>query len=292
MRLALTLLLLPLVANADGKKPRPAFTVFEVTGDAELLAEHNEEVSNTPPVRFKFDQEGNAYYPGSDEEDRHSRGRAMPKKSTLAIAADQTSAWLAVDFEEHELFYDGPQGYVSPVLHKEAHAVVLVERGKDSGTYIVAAHVAIALDAKTQAKVEKDPFPSAMDEKVTAEAKPVADLFKTSIATPATLVATVSARADVVLYGSGVGERFVGGAAVKAQLQKWNLAMSATETRAELTSSKTVGWVATNVETRPLKSPKAAPITYRVLAIYEQTAGTWQLVGLSFSLVNQAFRHE
>lgn len=121
----------------------------------------------------------------------------------------------------------------------------------------------------------------------TTDAAEVVALFERSLAAPADLAASVSTRKDVVLYGSEMKERYVGGAKVRAQLKKWNLAFEVRDgIQAGVTSNKKVTWVAANVDGRPAKKPTARAIPYRVLFIYEQTGtNAWQLVQAHFSFV-------
>jgi len=94
------------------------------------------------------------------------------------------------------------------------------------------------------------------------------------------------ARKDVVLYGSELSERTVGGDNVKAKLAAWKLAFKVRDgIQAGLTASKTVAWVAANVDATSLKNPKDKPTPYRALFLYEKTAGTWQIVHAHFSFV-------
>ena len=83
-----------------------------------------------------------------------------------------------------------------------------------------------------------------------------------------------------MLYGSELTERYVGGAAVKKQLEAWNLAIKVEGLHAGLASTKKVGFVAANVTAGVTGKGKPSP--YRVLAIYEKT-DTWKLVQLHFS---------
>ena len=55
--------------------------------------------------------------------------------------------------------------------------------------------------------------------------------------------------------------------------------------QAGVTSSKTIAFVAANLDATSLKKPKAKPTPYRVLFVYENTGTSWQLVQAHFSVV-------
>lgn len=90
-----------------------------------------------------------------------------------------------------------------------------------------------------------------------------------------------SYRRPVALYGSSAAERVVGGAKVKATLGRWGFSFKPRDgIHAGIVDDK-VAWVAANVDAT--KGGKSSP--YRVLAIYEQVGGAWQLVQAQFSVV-------
>ena len=112
--------------------------------------------------------------------------------------------------------------------------------------------------------------------------------FEATLGDPKALAASVSARKDVVLYGSEFAERYVG-AAAKAQLAKWNLAFKVQGgIQAGVGAAKTIAWVAANVDASSIKNPKAATTPYQLFAIYEQTGADWQLVAAHFAFVKPA----
>src|SRR5258708_1433310 len=113
-------------------------------------------------------------------------------------------------------------------------------------------------------------------------AKPAVELFDKTIGDPKAFAATVSSRKDVALLGTEANERFVGGDTVRATLVKWGLALTKVGgIRAGATKSKTIVWLAADVDARAKKSTKPTP--YRVTAIYEKTGGDWKIVQLHFS---------
>jgi hypothetical protein len=121
-----------------------------------------------------------------------------------------------------------------------------------------------------------------MTTEIAADAKPVVEQFQKSIADPKALAATISARKDVVLYGTVATERFVGGAAARAALLKWGLTLSVHGgIRAGVTKSKQVAWIAADVDARTAKSKTSTP--YRLTVVYENTGSEWKIVQIQFS---------
>jgi SnoaL-like domain len=136
--------------------------------------------------------------------------------------------------------------------------------------------IAIHAGTITSAKADKQPAALPGGSKGADE---IVQRFTTTMADPKALVASVSSRKDVVLYGSGLAERAVGGRKVKAMLKRWGFAFKPRD-GVHAGIAGTVAWVAANVDAT--KGGKSSP--YRVLAIYEKTAGAWQLVQLHFSI--------
>jgi hypothetical protein len=94
--------------------------------------------------------------------------------------------------------------------------------------------------------------------------------------------ATISARKDVVLYGTEPTERVVGGAAARARLVKWDLSLAVHGgIRAGATRSKAVAWIAADVDARSAKSKTSSP--YRLTVVYEKTGAEWKIVQIHFS---------
>jgi hypothetical protein len=125
-----------------------------------------------------------------------------------------------------------------------------------------------------------DPIAKQVDPTAEAAVK----VFESSLADPKALAATVSDRKDAVLIGSAPGEKIIGGAKIRTTLQAWKLALSVHDgIAAGTTASKTVAWVAANLDARPVGKADARPNPYRALFIYEQKASGWQLVAAQFS---------
>jgi len=116
-----------------------------------------------------------------------------------------------------------------------------------------------------------------------AGADAVALLFETTIAEPKTFAATVSKRAETVMLGSELPERYLGPQVAK-QITAWNLVFKVRDgVRAGVSKSGKLAWVAANVDAGQIKRPKAKPIPYRVFAIYELDGKDWKLVQLQFA---------
>src|SRR5262249_60023024 len=110
----------------------------------------------------------------------------------------------------------------------------------------------------------------------------VAKKFEATIGDVKAFAKTVSQRNDVVLYGSELAERTVGGNEVRAQLAKWKLAFKVRDgVQAGISSSKTTAWVAANLDASKPGDKKPTP--YRALLVYEKHADTgWGVVPLHF----------
>ena len=107
-----------------------------------------------------------------------------------------------------------------------------------------------------------------------------------SIGDPKRLLASISERKDVVLYGSERPERTVGGAAVRTKLASWKLTFKVRDgVAAGLSASRTVAYVAANVDAESQARPKNKLMPYRLLLIYEKTGSSWQIVAAHFSVV-------
>lgn len=204
------------------------------------------------------------------------------KKTTVGVSADGTAAWIASDVAEYAICGDSRNCYKKP--DSWSHVTALFEI---KGPKSVAWHVATPMTGKEQAAaLAKGGKLGALPKKVDAGAEDVAKQFEATLADPKALAATVSARKDVVLYGSELKERYVGGGKAKAQFLKWNLAFKIRDgIQAGVTASKSVAWVAAHVDATPIKKPTAKPTPYRVLFFYEREKDVWKLVNAHFSFV-------
>lgn len=126
----------------------------------------------------------------------------------------------------------------------------------------------------------------AVPERVGAGAEDVVTLAKQTLADPKLLAASFDDRKDVVLFGSERKERWSGPKDVRAKLLTWKLAFTVADgVQAGLTSSKTMAWVAANVDARKAGAPTAKATRYRASMLYEKLDGVWKLVVLQFSSV-------
>lgn len=199
-------------------------------------------------------------------------GDGSPSNSLLHVvvgmAADSKAGWLAADSGVIVVCGNGDCDKVFKQAAHEAevkppyHHTALVDNGK-----VVFLHAGAT---------GKGVGAGSMDAQIDDDAKPIVEQFKKTIGDPKAFAATISARKDVVLYGTEPTERFVGGAAARATLMKWNLALSLHgNMRAGLTKSKTLAWIATDVD--------AGKTIYRLTVIYEKTGSDWKLVEIHFS---------
>jgi hypothetical protein len=208
----------------------------------------------------------------------------------IAHAADGKSVWVASDLAIPQMpcgEMDMPSCDPSWQPDNESHASVLFDGGNAEHPLVL--HVGDNVTAAEQAKAKPKQLP-ALEPKVEPGAEDAVKLFAATLADPKAFAKTVSDRKDVVLYGSDRKERFVGGKQVRATLEKWHLAIAVRDgIVAGVTRSKTVAWVAANVEVRDAGSTvtpaKAKTTPYRLTVIYERTGTAWKLVLVHFSFV-------
>jgi hypothetical protein len=191
-------------------------------------------------------------------------------KPVVATAGDGKAAWVATDLAFREYC-------AKPSCDKDppwalGHMTAVFDAGK-----------LIAWDITKLAKANKPSAFPAITRAVDAPAQAAEKQFEETLGDPAALAKTVSDRKDVVLYGSDPGERFVGGAAVRAQLAKWKLGFKLRDgVQAGATASGSLAFVVANVDAAKPSAKTATP--YRLFAVYEKTAAGWQLVVLQFSV--------
>lgn len=239
-------------------------------------------LQGTPP-RFAFTPDGMQVSPDDFDEAGSLGDFGGPVDGAPVIigkSADGKAAWIAVDLEYG--FACGMEG-CDKIRWPRAHVSAVFD---DTG-HAVTWHVGqvSALDDRKHPPAKLVPkAPDKLPDGIDAGAEDVVKLFKASSADPAALAKTVSDRKDAVLFGSEKPERYVGGAKIRAQLAKWGLGFAVRDgVQAGLSASKTVAWLAANVDAAKKGSKKTTP--YRVSAIYEKTAAGWQLVVLHFSSV-------
>jgi len=244
-------------------------------------------------VRFGIDSKGvNASARTWADADHDIRDLAQVKDPTIGTASDGKAAWAATvsrrAMQCHGLSgtFDQCKSFEDPPVNVLA---LFDKLGKKWNP--IAVHSAVPVTAKDQAKQVADgaklaAIPNAID----ASAQGAVTAFKAGLADPKALAASVSKRADAVLFGSAPKEKFVGGARVAATLAKWNLTFTIRDgITAGTTSSKTVAWVAANVDARPAGKSAASATPYRLMCIYElDKANAWKLVAIAFSFPTNA----
>lgn len=199
--------------------------------------------------------------------------------STTGLSADGKVAWFAADATFWDLCGMQECQHDPPVA--TAHCTAVYEDSPNGWQPLVVSFARV-LSAKEEAAAKKQP-PPAIARKVDRGAEDVAKQFEADLATAATLAKAVSERADVVLYGSALKERFVGGAKVRAQLLKWKLGFKIRDgVLAGLTSNKAVAWMVANVDAA--KPGDKSSTGYRLFAVYEKAASGWRAVQLTFSI--------
>lgn len=236
--------------------------------------------------RFVFGGQNAAASPDSVFEAHGSMpdvARGWKGKTTVALGVDGTSAWYAGDVAHFAVCGEGRCYKEKPRSYSDwYHVTALVEA---KGVKPIVWHIGEPISGADQKRaMAKGPMLNPLAKQIDAGAEDVAKLFESTLGDPKAFAATVSDRKDVVLYGSDLLERYVGGAAVRKQLAKWNLALKVQNgIQAGVTSSKTVAWVAAHVDAVSAKNRKAKPTPYRLLVIYEKTGTAWKLVHAHFS---------
>jgi len=209
-----------------------------------------------------------------------------PRRSTVATSADGKVVWIAADLEGNMACGDesclkkrGPDEWLRLTAVFDAGSFAKGEEGP------AATALAWHLAKPVVGKADKPTKMVQVTTKIRAGAEDVAKLFAATLPDPKALAATISDRKDVVLFGSDLRERYVGGKTAKRQLVKWQLAfMPSSGIQAGLAAGKTIAWAATLVKATSLAKPKAPAVEFRVFAIYEKTGAAWKIVALHFSV--------
>jgi len=201
-------------------------------------------------------------------------------KKTLVAHVSPDTAWISTYLAEHSQC--GKNGCVKSTPDGWVRAIALFDK---VGTewQPVAWSITPSIHAKAQQdSIDEGALPDAITSKSDG-ADDVVKLFTTSLADPKAFAATFANRKDVTLMGSELGERYVGPQA-KATIAKWNFTFTVRDgTRAGMSKSKTVAWVAANVDAKSAKKPKAKAIPFRAFALYEKIGDAWKLVQIQFS---------
>lgn len=223
----------------------------------------------------------------ADAEDANLTSGWVTARQTRAFSADKKTFWIATDIIEFEIGCGmAPCPPPPPPPPARSHGTFLWQRGA-SDWELVAFAATPTVSGKEQAQaIKAGAVPASIPRKVDAGAEDAVKVFEATIGDPKALAKSVSTRKEVVLFGSEAAERTVGGAKVAAKLQGWNLAFKVRDgIQAGTTSSKTVAWVAANLDSTSLKKPKDKPVPYRLFAIYEKTGADWKLVSASFAYI-------
>lgn len=256
-----------------------ASPAFADRSDLEIELEQLIAFDSNPPPKFAFSN-GDFY---TTNVRRPSIGgmqngeTAVVSKAVVATTADGSVAWIAGDIT---VGCDKAASDCTPGIGTPLHATGLLQKSGKEWQWVTW-HITETTTAKEQAA--SSVVPKALPRAV-AGAEDVAKLFETSLADPKALVASVSNRKDVVLYGSTLAERVVGGAKVKAKLKSWNLSFKPRDGIQAGAVGTSVAWVAANVDAVSTKTKDAKASPYRVLAVYEKTGSAWALVQVHFSV--------
>jgi len=213
-------------------------------------------------------------------------GGQVTLREVGGLSSDKTVAWIAADMADFEVGCGAaPCPPPPPPPAAQRHATALYEKKGDDWVPIVW-DVAQVVNAKDQAAaIKQGTMPDAIPSKIDGADDAVA-AWKAAIGDPKALAASVSSRKDVVLYGSESAERVVGGAQVAAKLKAWNLAFKVRDgVSAGVSPSKTVAWIAANLDSVSAKKPTDKPVPYRALFLYEKQGADWKLVSANFAYI-------
>ena len=287
MRAFTTLLILAgaSVASAESKAPAaaaitPAATAVIVGRLEEIVGKASGATSSAP--KFAFTGNLTLDPPPSLEVARMGfpdTALADPKKTQVAMPTPDT-AWISAYVGEYSQC--GKNGCAKSTPDSTVRALALFEKAAD-GWQPVAWSITPSIHVKAQADaIDEAVFPDAITSK-SEGADAVVTLFTTSLVDPKGFAATFANRKDVALTGSELGERYVGPQA-KATIARWGFGYTVRDgTRAGVTKSGTVAWIAANVDARSLKKPNAKALPFRVFALYEKIGERWKLVQIQFS---------
>lgn len=196
-----------------------------------------------------------------------------PVLPIVAFSADGSVGWFAANLYEGATCPEGCADLLRKAKSDAAHAPPLHVTALVDGDQVAFVHFGNTGDGVGHG--------DAIDEQITDGAKPVVALFQKTIGDAKAFAATVSPRKDVLMYGTQPGERFVGGAAVRATLAKWGLSFkTAGAVVAGVAKTKTIAWVLADVDAAG-KAGKRVP--YRVSVVYEKTGDDWKIVQLQFT---------
>ncbi|HTJ40967.1 MAG TPA: hypothetical protein VL463_02700 [Kofleriaceae bacterium] len=211
-------------------------------------------------------------------------GEQSTFRMIAGLSSDKTAAWYAADLAEFEPGCGAaPCPPPPPPPPAELHAVAVFEKSGADWKPIVWSVAPVVAGKDQAASIKRGDVPGAMPAKNDGADDALA-VFGATIGDPKALAKSVSSRKDAVLYGSEASERVIGGAKVAAKLTGWNLAFKVRDgVSAGVSSSKTVAWIAANLDATSKKKPKDKPVPYRALFVYEKQGADWKLVVASFA---------
>ncbi len=256
------------VASGTGiAAPPPVKAPVAVAGAptvAQVAAAFDRVLTTVAPSAFMF----TATSPVVTPKDPLASTEHVTAPPVTSIALDGKSAWIASD-----LSTTGP----------DAHATALFDGSALAPAFV---HLGRSLSDREQAKANAAGLKlPGFARKIAPGAEPVVARFESTAYGVKDFTATVSDREDVVLFGTEQSERVVGGDKVRATLRKWNLAFGVRGDafQAGISASKTVAWIAANVDAWDYNHQRNNSSPYRLTAIYELEQGRWQIVQLQFS---------
>ena len=277
------LLTLPVLAFAkDVPPPQSTAPVAELTARVQALASRSTKVAATPP-RFAFTSDLTVDTPASLDDATFGLPEIAiaDKASTVIDAPDATTAVVSTTLGEFA--YCAKPGCAGMTAQTSLRAMTVLDKIGDVWQPIAwAITPPIPGDSQVAAMAGKI-VPEPIKRDVTG-AEDVAKQFELALGDPKLFAAAIADKAEVVLYGSELAERYVTGKAVKAQVTGWGLGFKARDgVRAGVSASGALAWVAANVDGRFVKNPKMAPVPYRVFAVWERTGTAWKIVAIQFS---------
>lgn len=283
--LIIVVVLAVIVARGARAAPAPKGATDVAAAALETSTLH----SGVPGVRFGFGEDGDIAVDTTMQETGGMPYPTAPRKVLAGVSTvDPAVVWYAA-----EIAATTGCDVVRPCTRKPNRFVtgtVLVE--KTAGGWLpIAWHIAKRVSATDQAAAlaageTLDAVPARID----AGAEPAAKQLVATIGDPKAFAASISKRGDVVLLGSSLDERWVGGAAVSARLAKWKLAFRVLDgIQAGASASGKVAWVAANVEASPVGARAGKSTPYRLTAIYELADGQWRIVQLHFSFATNPY---
>src|SRR5262249_21206221 len=199
---------------------------------------------------------------------------------TLVVQPDENTAVIATHLGEYASC--GKAACAKQAPDSTLRATAVLEKVNGNWQPIAWAITPAIVSAAQQDAIDQGIMPDKIARN-TAGADEVAKQFETTAGDPKAFAASFSDRKEVVMFGSELPERYVGGKA-KAQITSWNFAFKLRDgLRAGVSKSGNLAGVAAKVDAMSVKNAKAKPIRFRVFAVYEKTAAGWKIVEMQFS---------